>query len=184
MAITHKKLLYLFIACSTWVGVNSAFAQNNQGLSEVPLPQQGPPQQGGGHHHEPLSDEERKKIEASKTAFITSKLKLSTEQAKDFWPVHAEYQERKKASRAAMKKIMIAIEKESKTDEEARENLKEILKLRETDLALDGEYQERFLRILKPTQLACLYATEREFARMMMQQLQKGKGGSTPPPRP
>ena len=54
----------------------------------------------------PLTEERMKEIKAQKTAYITTKLGLTPEEAQRFWPIYNEYDENREAIRREMRGLM------------------------------------------------------------------------------
>ncbi|WP_205502590.1 hypothetical protein [Rufibacter psychrotolerans] len=119
--------------------------------------------------------EERKarmeKIETAKIAFITDKVKFTTEQAQRFWPVYKEHESRKNELRQKSRSIR-DVNLSNLTDEQIQDKLESRLALRQRELDLDKEYMDRYLRIISARQLATFYRADREFTKLLLERLQ------------
>lgn len=134
---------------------------------------QGP---GPGPKGQKMSKEEK---DAKMIGFLTEKLELTAAEAEEFWPVFNEYREKLKGNHQAFKDQKP--EKEMKLDDmsdaEVRELIDNGFKMKENDLAIKKEYNEKFIEILGVKRTAKLYHLEKEF-----KQNQKDKGPQGPPP--
>lgn len=125
------------------------------------------------HSFAQRSEEEIKKIQDAKVAIITNRLNLTSEQATGFWPVYNEYAQKRRDIHRAQRKIINEKKAEGKTDDQVLENLKEVQDLRQRELDLEKEYQNRFLRVITASQVVELYKAERTFNDMLIQRLKQ-----------
>jgi HAMP domain-containing protein len=116
------------------------------------------------------NEEEIRKIQDAKIAIITNRLNLTPEQSKDFWPIYNEFSGKKRELHRSMRQL-INTKDESRSDDQVMSNLKEIQDLKEKQLALEKEYQSRFLTVISAKQLVELYKAERSFNEMLIQRL-------------
>jgi len=121
------------------------------------------------------SGEEMQKIQDAKIAIITNRLNLSPEQATGFWPVYNEYSQKRKDIHRAQRKIINDKKAEGKTDDQVLNNLKEVQELKQKELDLEKEYQNRFLKVISASQVIELYKAERTFNDMLIQRLKQRK---------
>lgn len=126
------------------------------------------------------SEEEIQKIQDAKVAIITNRLNLTSEQAQGFWPVYNEYAQKRRDLHRAQRKIINDKKAEGKTDEQVLDNLKEVQELRQKELDLDKEYQNRFLKVITAGQVVELYKAERTFNDMLIQRLKQRQQGQRP----
>ena len=119
------------------------------------------------------SEEEMQKIQDAKVAIITNRLNLTPEQSTGFWPVYNEYAGKRRDIHRAQRKIINDKKAEGKTDEQVLNNLKEVQDLRQKELDLDKEYQNRFLKVISANQVIELYKAERTFNDMLIQRLKQ-----------
>jgi Spy/CpxP family protein refolding chaperone len=126
------------------------------------------------------TEEELLKVESMKVGIITAKLNLSPEQAKEFWPLYNDYNVKKKQNRKTMKALLASTgtlsEPLVKNDEEkSRENIKKYIALRQLESNLEAEYTEKFLKIIKPSQMLKLYCAEKEVMKLLLKQMGQPK---------
>lgn len=127
------------------------------------------------------------KIESARVALITTRLSMTPEQARDFWPVYNEFNAKRKTMRRNMMELFRSAkaQPEDKPDEEALRNIvKRMVALRVEEANLDKDYSDKFMRILKPSQVAKLYSTEKEVMRTLLKQMGRGKHGQKPDGQP
>lgn len=117
------------------------------------------------------SEEEIKRIQDAKVAIITNRLNLTPEQSTGFWPVYNEYSQKRKEIHRAQRKIINDKKAEGQTDDQVLNNLKEVQELRQKELDLEKEYQNRFLKVISASQVIELYKAERTFNDMLIQRL-------------
>lgn len=114
--------------------------------------------------------EEIQKIQDAKIAIITNRLNLTPEQSKGFWPVYNEFSQKRKTMNQSMRQLTGGTS-DSRTDDQAMNSLKEVQDLKQKQVELEKEYQDRFLAVITAKQLTELYAAERDFNEMLLQRL-------------
>lgn len=119
------------------------------------------------------SEEEMQKIKDAKVAIITNRLNLTSEQSIGFWPVYNEYSQKRRDIHRAQRKIISEKKAEGKTDEQLLNNLTEVQDLKQKELDLEKEYQNRFLKVISANQVIELYKAERTFNDMLIQRLKQ-----------
>lgn len=117
-------------------------------------------------------------VEAEKIAFFTRFMDLTSEEAKDFWPVYDDFQnqrnqlvwERQSLSRqfAGNYEDLSADESEDIADRFIG------LQVKESDLV--SEYHSRFKEILPPKKVMRLYQAENEFKTQLLRRIRGGGG--------
>lgn len=116
------------------------------------------------------NEEEMKKIQDAKVAIITNRLSLTPEQSKDFWPIYNDYSQKKREMNRSMRQI-IKGKGAVVSDDQAMNSLKEVQDLKQKQVELEKECQERFLTVISAKQLTELYSAERDFNEMLLQRL-------------
>jgi len=124
------------------------------------------------------SEDEMRKIQDAKVAIITNRLSLTPEQSAGFWPVYNEFSQKRRDIHRSQRKIINEKKAEGKTDEQVLNNLKEVQDLRQQELDLDKEYQNRFLKVITASQVIELYKAERTFNDMLIQRLKQRPEGN------
>ena len=129
--------------------------------------------------------EKKDKMNAMKSAYITSELNLSTEEAQAFWPVYNELDSKIEALRMAnfdqgMKMRKSGKKIEDFSDEELLKMMKQRLDNDEQIAKLRKQYHEKFLKLLGTKKTAMLYHAEMEFMRDLMRKSKGGRPGPGP----
>ncbi len=114
------------------------------------------------------------KIKAIKVGYITEHVHLTTEQSGKFWPVYDGYQqERRNMRHSVLEKYMSAHAGSSKN--QAHAALDADLDYQAKELDLKRKYKDRLLQVISEQQLNQLYEAERDFRKMLLDQLRSGK---------
>jgi Spy/CpxP family protein refolding chaperone len=122
------------------------------------------------------SGEEMQRIQDAKIAIITNRLNLTPEQATGFWPVYNEYSQKRRDIHRSQRKIINDKKEDGKTDVQVLNNLKDVQDLKQQELDLEKEYQNRFLKVISASQIIELYKAERTFNDMLIQRLKQRQG--------
>jgi hypothetical protein len=137
----------------------------------------------------PLSEERIKEIKAQRTAYLTTKLGLTSEEAQRFWPVYNEFDEAREKLRREMREVMRTGRSsgEAMTEATAEQLLARGLSIRERELALERTYKDRFVKVIGAVKTLELRKAERDFQREVLRRYRErmeGRGGdrSGPPP--
>jgi hypothetical protein len=137
----------------------------------------------------PLSEERIKEIKAQKTAYLTTKLGLTSEEAQRFWPVYNEFDEAREKLRREMREVMRTGRSsgEPMTEAAAEQLLARGLSIRERELALERTYKDRFVKVIGAVKTLELHKAERDFQREVLRRYRErmeGRGGerAAPPP--
>jgi hypothetical protein len=115
-------------------------------------------------------------VEAEKIAFFTSFMELTREEAREFWPLHDEFQRQKNLLVQERQKLSqyFTRNQESLPDKESREIADRYIQLQEKEVELTREFHEKFKTILPPGKVMRFYQAENEFR---MQLLRRVRGG-------
>lgn len=106
-------------------------------------------------------EDEMKRIQALKIAFITQKLDLSPDEAQKFWPVYSNYE-------TEMKQVIT-----SKPDGNVLDNDEKILNVRK-------KYSGEFIKVIGQPRMNKLFNAERDFRGVLMRHLQNKKNQQRP----
>lgn len=129
-------------------------------------------------------DERREAIEARKIAYITKQLSLTTEEARKFWPIYNEYNEKvEELSNTFRKQREQLPDVSAMSEEEAAQFVNEDLERFEAAAALRREYTEKMLGVISVQKVAMLFEAEKSFNRMLFREAQRrhrpgGSGGA------
>lgn len=111
----------------------------------------------------------REKIKTLKTAFITERLDLSSEEAQSFWPVYNEHESK---MHELYKKDRIHRNQnnniDSISDEEAKDLLLEHLKVENDKHKLHSSFIEKISTVLSPKKALLLISIEKDFRRELI----------------
>jgi len=122
----------------------------------------------------------REEIESYKIAFLTERLELSPEVAKEFWPVYNEFGQKKEDLRIERSKLRLDLSKSEISDKEATRILETEFELKQKELDLEEEYYGKFGEVLGPKSVIVLLKSEMDFNREMLRRLRRqgqGRGG-------
>lgn len=124
--------------------------------------------------------EKYERIHAIKVGYLTDKLHLTPDQAAKFWPVYNQYEEEHRSLR---KKFLMEYrdKQQDMNKEEAMKFVEGNLDYQEAELNLKRKYKEEFLKTITAQQLAELYQSERDFKKMLIQQLRDRRMGKQSP---
>ncbi len=115
----------------------------------------------------------RQQIHDAKVSMISNRLKLTSEQSEKFWPIYNEFSEKRRALRRTQRRVINDRRDRGLTDKAALENLKEVQELKQKEVDLEKQYQDRFLSVISPSQLAELQSAEKSFNDMLLQRLDR-----------
>jgi len=137
-----------------------------------------------GDEPPPPSEERLQEIKAQKTAYLTTKLGLSPEEAQRFWPVYNEYDDAREKLRRELHNVMRTSRKEgpSMTEEQAEQALAKGLVLRQQELDLERNYKDRFVKSVGAVKTLALHKAERDFQREVLRQYKERMEGKPGPP--
>ena len=133
----------------------------------------------------PIPKEKEEEIESLKIAFITKKLDLTPDEAKVFWPVYNEYEDKLKDLR----------QKRRKETKDAKENFDEMtdkeiealvdgeIAFRQKEFDLQKEYHSKFKSVLPIRKVAKLYQAEEQFKRELLKKMKEVGPPNGPGPK-
>lgn len=132
-----------------------------------------------------LREEKKEEIEAQKVAYITTKLDLTTEESKDFWPI---YNEREKELKEVRKELRANFKEgkdmEDMTDEEVKKLMEDVFKLKKKELEIEEKYNTKFQTVLPVKKVAKLHMAEKEFNAEVLKAWKDKQGGGKPHRKP
>ena len=117
-------------------------------------------------------DRNWEKIESARIAYITSKIDLSLEEAKEFWPVYNTYH---KERRALHGKDDINGEIASLTEQESTYYLNLMLEAEREELQLMETYYTDLRKIISDGKILLLREAERNFKRELVKSMREGR---------
>ncbi len=128
-------------------------------------------QRGGfrGQERRPM----REKVDAMKIGYLTNFLDLTTEEAKNFWPVYNKYQDElnqlRKSRRDNLMKGQVAID--SMSDAELEKIVDGELAFHQSEIDIQKKYHPQFKKVLPMKKVAKLYRAEEEFKKQLLQMI-------------
>lgn len=122
----------------------------------------------------PAVSKKLEKIEAQKVAFLTKKLRLTTSEAQQFWPVYNEFEEKRKTLQKEFENnnperldfIFL-------TDQEALQIADNRLNYAQKQLNLQLDFHKKIKAVLPPKKVLMYYEANKEFRRMLLRKLRK-----------
>ena len=115
----------------------------------------------------------RKKIEAARIALISERMGLTVEQAEKFWPVYHEFSGKQGELRKQLKEARKQINPNTPDPKKEQELVNLGFQLKQKGLDLEKDYSGRMLTIISAQQILNLRGAEREFNRLILNQLQQ-----------
>lgn len=115
----------------------------------------------------------RKKIEAARIALISERMGLTVEQAEKFWPVYHEFSGKQGELRKQLKEARNQINPNNPDPKKEQELVNFGFQLKQKGLDLEKDYSGRMLTIISAQQILNLRGAEREFNRLILNQLQQ-----------
>ncbi len=113
---------------------------------------------------------DKSRVQAIKTSFISDRLKLSPQQAQQFWPLYNNCQNERRNLRNTCGG---AAAKAGQDPEEAMRFLDNNMECKQKDLSVQKRCNEDYLKVITPQQAAALVDAERDFKKMLLDELRK-----------
>ena len=114
------------------------------------------------------------KMEAKKIAWLTTKLELSTEDAKVFWPIYNEYNKELSTLRKERSQKMISFRKIKEIDELNDDEIQALIlndfSFRQRDLNIERKYYNRLKSNLPIKTVGKFYRAQEAFKKEILQQ--------------
>lgn len=139
-------------------------------LSTQTLAQEGPP----------FGAEKREKLESMKIAFLTKRLDLSPEEARNFWPVYNQMSKEIEVIRKGRRHDLRNAREEFSdlTDKEVEKLVDNEIAFRQNELDIIKKYHGQFKQVLPVKKVALLYKSEEDFKRHLLTEIRnKGRSG-------
>jgi hypothetical protein len=133
---------------------------------------------------QPDRDEPKRseKVEALKRAFITSELALTPVEAEKFWPVYNAHEETQKTHRKDLKKVMEKMDAVGENQKAFESLNNEISALRMKEVEEDSNFMIACSKVIGVQKTAKLPSIEREFHKILLDEVGKKGGHPGPPP--
>ncbi len=137
----------------------------------------------------PLPPERMKEIKAQKTAYLTTKLDLTSEEAQRFWPIYNEFDEAREKLRRELRELHKSVRDSELTDAKAREVIGKSMDVRGRELDLERSYSDRFIKSIGAVKTVQLVKAEHDFQREVLRRFKermeerRGERPGAPPRR-
>jgi hypothetical protein len=133
---------------------------------------------------QPDRDEPKRseKVDALKRAYLTTELALTPVEAEKFWPVYNAHEETQKTHRKELKKVMEKMEAVGENQKAFESLNNEISALRMKEVEEDSNFMIACSKVIGVQKTAKLPAIEREFHRILLEEVGKKGGHPGPPP--
>jgi hypothetical protein len=116
------------------------------------------------------------RIHAAKMAYITDRLRLSQDQSGNFIPLFNQYEGEVRETRQSFLGKYKNTNPGETDDATSLQFIDDNLDYQQQVIAIKRKYNDRFLKVLSPQQLAELYPAEREFRQILLQRLKERRG--------
>lgn len=116
------------------------------------------------------------RIHAIKVGYLTDRLHLNSSQSARFWPIYDRYDNEFHSIRRNFFQKYRNSNPRAADDATARQLIDDDLDYQQDIIELKRKYNNEFLTVLTPQQLATLYKCEREFKEMLLRQLKERHG--------
>jgi hypothetical protein len=113
------------------------------------------------------------RIHAAKMAYISDRIQLSPRQAGNFIPIYNDYEREIRDTRQYFFQKYRGTNPGDADDATSRQFIDDNLDYQQRVLDIRRKYNEQFLRVISPQQLAELNKAEREFKQMLIKKLEK-----------
>jgi hypothetical protein len=118
-------------------------------------------------------------IEAQKVAFITTKLNLSPEEAKVFWPIYNEMHAEQNAFRKERIKKMISFKKTAEIDNLSDTEVQNLITseqdFKQRELNLEKKYYNKLKAVLPIKIIGKFYRAQEAFKKELLNQYKNGQ---------
>ena len=121
---------------------------------------------------------EKQRIEQAKIAFITNKLELTTDQAKEFWPIYDAMQAELKEHRKTLKDGLKALKEEDakKDDASYKKALENMHNGQIKGIEIKTKYTNQIGELLGYDKVFTWGEAEKEFKKRLMERMKNAKG--------
>ena len=126
------------------------------------------------------TSEQLEKIKQAHIAFVSSRVTISSDQGKKFWPIYNEFHKKRQnlkiQERSQRRDLRKHKMKEiSLTESQINEKFNKIFDIKQQVVVLEKNYHTKFIAILTINQLLELYKVEKEFLRTLRKRVGTNK---------
>ncbi len=124
--------------------------------------------------------DKKEQIAAQKVALITSRMELTPDEAKVFWPVYNQYEKQLHQLREAHRESIRSKGKDldALSDTEVEALIDREMEIKEEELEVRIKMHVELKKLIGPRKVAMLYKAEKDFHRELLQRYKQGKRGS------
>lgn len=124
------------------------------------------------------SKEKMAEIKAQKSAYITTKLELTTEQAQQFWPLYNAYDAQQDVIRKEARELGRGARNsgDALTEAQAAEMIAKHLANLQKEVDLDNQYSDKFKKSIGAVKTVQLRLAEQDFNREVLRRLKERMG--------
>lgn len=117
----------------------------------------------------------KEKIDAMKIGFLTDYLDLTSEEAKEFWPVYNKYQSEIDQLRKGRRDNLLNDQTnlDSMTDAELEKLVDSEIIFHQNELDIQKKYHPQFKKVLPMKKVAKLYRAEEEFKKKLLEMIRE-----------
>ena len=119
----------------------------------------------------------KEKVEAMKIGFITDYLDLSSEEAKEFWPVYNKYQDEMEVLRKGRRQNILNDQTDlnSMSDSELEKLVDSEIIFHQNELDIQKKFHPQFKKVLTKKKVAKLYRAEEAFKKKLLEMIRERK---------
>lgn len=121
-----------------------------------------------------IKSDRKEKIEAMRVAFMTSRMNLTTEESKKFWPLYEEYKTELEKTEKPLKEPGVKLEDMS--DQALRDLINKELNNEALKVDIRKKYSDKFLQVLSPLKLVRMHQAEKDFKLELLRVIQERRG--------
>ncbi len=129
---------------------------------------------------QPVRDRIKDKVDAQRTAFITTKLSLTPSEAEKFWPIYNEFRASMKDAKQDKRPD---IRPEDMSDKEADAYLIEAIEGEEKEFLLKKNLVQKLRTVLPSHKIVMLFKAEEEFKRVLLEEMRARREDGDGPSR-
>ena len=128
----------------------------------------------------------KERMESMKIGFLTDRLNLSPEEAKEFWPVYNKYSDELEALRKERRENIINTKQsiDEMKDTEIEKIVDGEIIYRQNELEIIKKYHPQFKRILPIKKVGKLYRAEDDFKRRLLEMIKERREDRMNRPEP
>jgi hypothetical protein len=117
----------------------------------------------------------KEKVDAMKIGFITDYLNLTSEEAKEFWPVYNKYQDEIEQLRKSRRNNLMndRTDVENMSDAELEKLVDSEIIFHQSELDIQKKYHPQFKKVLPMIKVAKLYRAEESFKKKLLEMIRE-----------